>query len=130
MSSLWALSSRDLLALASAIESGRVSSPMSAFALQKVLGRAPDEALIATLNSLVAQGAVATLRLLAERPQPAAPELAWSGPDRTHGLRATAAVVDELFTHARTRVLVAGFAVVGGGVGVGGGGGSSSASNS
>jgi phosphatidylserine/phosphatidylglycerophosphate/cardiolipin synthase-like enzyme len=102
-----------LLTLADALESGRLTLPVTGFALQRVLGGGVAADLIEALNSLHTGGAGSALRLLAAQLAQAAPkpELVWSGPDASHSLRSTPTVVGELFRTARERVVLAGFAV-------------------
>jgi phosphatidylserine/phosphatidylglycerophosphate/cardiolipin synthase-like enzyme len=111
MSALEALSERELETIAGALEDGRLGLPVSEFSLQRLLGRKPPPTLAEEVAALLRGGAAAALRMLARRRPAPLPELVWSGPDATHALRATAVVVEELFERARTRVLIAGFAI-------------------
>ena len=112
MAALDDLTARELESLAAAIDDGRLAVPVSEYTLQRVLGRVPPPTLAAELAEVLTGAASATLRLLARRRPAASPELVWSGPDETHTLRATSVVVDELFSRAQRRVLLAGFAIV------------------
>lgn len=100
-----------LQTLLEGLRSGRVTFPPSSFALQAE-GLADEAPALSGLGALGRAGAMALLEaVLAERqamPRPA--ELVWTGPEqRTSAARDTAVVLNDLFTRARERVLLAGF---------------------
>lgn len=116
------LADRDMQEIAAALRSGRLSTPLSVVALQRVLPGTPCAALIETFNRLAEDGFTAAqlatmLELLRadrqRRPQvDDIVQLVTTGPDAggTDG-RDTSVVVRDLFAHATSSVLVAGYAV-------------------
>ena len=116
------LSPSDLIALAEAMESGRVSLPFTALALRRYCSEADPEAVAEALQALAEGGAgIETIarvaRLLADERaahgvSEEAVDLVLTGPE-TPGttFRDTAVVMRELFSGATRSVLVAGYAV-------------------
>jgi phosphatidylserine/phosphatidylglycerophosphate/cardiolipin synthase-like enzyme len=116
------LSTNDLKALASALQSGRVAPPFNAIALRRVVPVGSPGDLIASLDRLTGQGwtpsqiavfleGVAADRS-ARRSLDDALDLVTTGPD-VDGIdnRDTSVVVRELFAGASTSVLIAGYAI-------------------
>lgn len=110
------------LALAEALESGRLAPPFSSFSLRRYLGSALSAGIAAELTRLGEAGFSAaqlaiTMRLLAEEAAEEASaarrvELVWSGPEETGtASRDTGVVLREMFARAERTVVVAGFAV-------------------
>ncbi len=121
MTALSSLREEELDGLADALATGRLVAPLSGFALQRVVGRAPSAELVEAVSTLVeacnVAGAAAALRLLADQRRALtgsrlAPELVWTGPDAVQSIRDTAVVVRELFERARSEVLLSGFVIV------------------
>jgi len=116
------LSAVDLLAIATALRSARLSPPYSPARLQLVLTRSAAEALSPSIQQLADQGfspdQIATTIDLIARDRLAQPrfedavELVTTGPE-ARGItnRDTSVVVRDLFANAEASVLVAGFAV-------------------
>lgn len=103
--------------LALCLESGRVAPPFSELMLERYVGAERAGAVTAELERLTELGATpAVLRemllLAGELPEVEPPSLVWSGPeDAASETRDTGVVLRELFGSARTKVLVAGFAI-------------------
>ena len=122
VSPLQQLTRSDLIALAEAMESGRVTLPFTALALQRYCSAADSASVARELQELADGGAsrqtiTRIVRLLVdERANHSGPEesvdLVLTGPE-TPGttFRDTAVVVRELFAGARESVIVAGYAV-------------------
>lgn len=109
-----------LRAVASALRTGQISSPPSAFALAAI--GCPDPVLGVELQRLAAEGMSAAhlalvvqltasaieQRVLADR----AGELVWTGPESAFShSRDTLVVVEELFAHARRSLLLSTFVI-------------------
>ena len=120
MSSFLRLSRPALVALAAALEAGRVSAAVTASSLRHVVPNKRVRAVRRELLELGARGMAPehiahTLRLLSEeraRAQAIADrvELVWSGTEvMAGGSRDTAVVVQELFQEARESVLIASY---------------------
>jgi len=108
--------------LAQALEMGRLSSPVSALALQNYVSLQAAAPLAAELNQHLADGLSTRhlaqwLRLLARERQDrlvaeGRVQLVWTGPEVQGSMsRDTVVVVQELFASARERVLIAGYVV-------------------
>jgi hypothetical protein len=122
MEAIQNLSTPDLLALATALRSGRLVPPYSEVALRRHTGSPAVPDVVAIMSKLAGEGMQAShLALLIEaiaktrknqRSVTELVELVWSGPQAT-GItdRDTGVVVRELFSTAMREVLVAGFAV-------------------
>lgn len=109
MVDLTTVATHDLERFAKALESGRVSFPLSRIGLSAV-GVVADALL--GLNPLGRDGALALVRAVqcerASAPRP--PQLVWTGPDgRSSGARDTAVVLASLVSQAQQRVLLVGF---------------------
>ncbi|HEX8199118.1 MAG TPA: DISARM system phospholipase D-like protein DrmC [Isosphaeraceae bacterium] len=116
------LTDEDLRQLAAALRSGRLSPPFSGIVLGRTLSLPLGEVIAQGLQRLADEGlrpehmarAIEVLRLdRAPRPPPEdAIELVWTGPE-VAGItnRDTSAVVRDLFSVARHRVMVAGYAI-------------------
>lgn len=119
---LRSLSIRDLSEIAGALRSGRLTSPYSAVALQRILPGSQTAVVAAALSSLESQGfppgQIAVALDLVRHDRDARPgvdhrlDLVTTGPE-VPGLvqRDTAVVVRELFAQAQRSVVVAGYAV-------------------
>ncbi len=114
MKTLLALLPHELQLLASAVGEGRLAAPVSAFSVQRVLGRAPTPELLVDLSAVLATGPAGALRLAAEALSRSVspPELVWTGPDETNQLRSTSTVIDHLLRQAKERITLAGFVIV------------------
>lgn len=114
MKTLLTLQPHELQLLAAAVGEGRLVAPLSAFSVQRVLGRPPAPELLVDLAAVLANGPAGALRLAAQalsRPT-VPPELVWTGPDETNQLRSTSTVVDHLLRQAKERITLAGFVIV------------------
>ena len=114
MKALLALQPHELELLAAALGEGRLATPLSAFSVQRVLGRAPAPELLIDLAAVLDDGPAGGLRLAAGALSRVAapPELVWTGPDETNQLRSTSTVVDHLIRQAKSRITLAGFVIV------------------
>lgn len=119
------VSASTLRALASALRSGQLAPPLSAFSLSKI-AECPM-ALVGELQSLASEGMASThLALLldtraegaeARMAGASACELVWTGPESVaSNSRDTAVVIDDIFSTADRSVLVSSFVVQGGNV--------------
>jgi hypothetical protein len=118
--SFMAHSSQDLLQAADALSEGRLTAPFSATGLGR-LGMSAPGLLAAELNGLAdkeflpAQIAILLIQIVHERKLIAANaaelEMVVTGPDVLNQARDTAVVVEQLFSEAKTSVLVVGFAL-------------------
>lgn len=116
------LSRSALLNLASALETGRVYSPFSASNVANYIPAALNQEIVDELNRLNTLGVHSqhiayTLRLLAEERRTSQAlsdriDLVWTGPEIAGSQsRDTAIVVRELFSTAKTSVLISSFAI-------------------
>jgi phosphatidylserine/phosphatidylglycerophosphate/cardiolipin synthase-like enzyme len=122
MADLATLSRASLLALADALQSGRLQAPVDLLVLRRHIPPDDCTAVAAYLARLAAEGFTASqtgmlLRTLAEeraRTQAVGDRvsLVWTGPEGTGAAsRDTAVVMGELFASAEASILVAGFAL-------------------
>jgi phosphatidylserine/phosphatidylglycerophosphate/cardiolipin synthase-like enzyme len=121
-SALLSLSYSQLLSLADALDAGRIGPPFGAISVGKALTDRTNETVGEELRTMASEGATPTLiarfvrtlaaeRLSSERVADRV-ELVWTGPEAPGSRsRDTLVVMRELFTRARTSVLVAGFAL-------------------
>jgi hypothetical protein len=116
------LSERDMQEVASALRSGRLPSPFSAVALQRIVSRDVAQRVVDALNTLIAHGFTADQIAVmldmvradrANRPRiEDVLELVTTAPEISDVVnRDTGIVVRELFANAKHSVLVAGYAV-------------------
>lgn len=115
------LSDADLRTLASALRSGRVTFPLAAIALQRIIPSQLADDAAQGIEALIAAGmtppqvAVVLDLIVRDRADRTLPEgvvdLVTTGPDGVGANRDTGVVVRELFANATKSVLVAGYAV-------------------
>ncbi|MDP2270053.1 MAG: DISARM system phospholipase D-like protein DrmC [Archangium sp.] len=109
-------------ALSRALRTGRLSVPTSTFGIARAVGGLPFDLEAAVLrwgaggmSAAVMADVLETVQLQSEPEEAVSTELVWTGPEAADtGTRDTSVVVRELFGAATQRVLVAGFAFVGG----------------